>query len=272
MSFAVAMEYVETNPVMKIPPPELDQAERVAPTLEETARILLVVEAEHPDFHTYLWVAAEEGGRRGETLALRWRDVDFEGAAITIRGTISVGEDGLQYRPTTKTKRTRTVAISDVTLELLRQHYARMEGRLSAAAGQSAELKPDDFVFSGGEGSRRTLIDGQPWRPDSATRRFRRAKMAADVATDISLHGLRHTMTELFSAGVDPRTVMGRAGHSSEATTMEVYAKVRPAIDRLAADLWGRMLDAKLRELRDQQPDMSPAPEARACVVRGIDP
>jgi integrase len=72
MSYAVAMEYVESNPVKKIPPPPLDGGEREAPTLEETAKILLCAEKHDPDFLTYLWVAAEEGGRRGETLALRW--------------------------------------------------------------------------------------------------------------------------------------------------------------------------------------------------------
>ena len=45
-------------------------------------------------------------------------------------------------------------------------------------------------------------------------------------------------ITEMLPAGVDPRTVMGRAGHSSEATTMTVYAKVRPAIDSAAAEMW----------------------------------
>ncbi len=119
MAYAVAMEYVETNPVMKVPPPEHEHTERLAPTLDETARILLAAEASDADFHTYLWVAAEEGGRRGETLALRWRDVDFEHAAICIRATISVGDDGSQYRPCTKTKRNRTIAVSALTLELL---------------------------------------------------------------------------------------------------------------------------------------------------------
>jgi integrase len=59
-------------------------------------------------------------------------------------------------------------------------------------------------------------------------------------------------ITEMLAAGVDPRTVMGRAGHSSEATTMSVYAKVRPAIDSAAAEMWGQLLDSKLRELRDE--------------------
>jgi integrase len=60
-------------------------------------------------------------------------------------------------------------------------------------------------------------------------------------------------ITEMLAAGVDPRTVMGRAGHSSESTTLTVYAKVRPAIDAAAAEMWGQLLEAKLDELRDQQ-------------------
>jgi integrase len=59
-------------------------------------------------------------------------------------------------------------------------------------------------------------------------------------------------ITEMLAAGVDPRTVMGRAGHSSETTTMTVYAKVRPAIDSAAAEVWGQLLEAKLDELREK--------------------
>jgi integrase len=57
-------------------------------------------------------------------------------------------------------------------------------------------------------------------------------------------------ITELLAIGVDPRTVMNRAGHSSEATTMTVYAKVRPAVDSAAAALWGHLLQEKLSQLR----------------------
>ena len=54
LSYAVAMEYVESNAAMKVPPPETDAMERVAPTLEETARILLEAEVSDRDFLTYL--------------------------------------------------------------------------------------------------------------------------------------------------------------------------------------------------------------------------
>jgi integrase len=251
MSYAVAMEYCESNPVMKVPPPELDAVERMAPTVEETAKILLAAEREDPPFLTYLWVAAEEGGRRGETLALRWGGIDFTHGTITIDSTVTNGEDGVQVRSRTKTKKPRTIAVSSMTLTHLAEHRTRVEAVLTQLSGAPVTVGPRDLVFSGGVGSRRHPGDGLPWRPDSTTRRFKVLKQTAGVRAEIDLHGLRHTMvTELLAAGVDPRTVMGRAGHSSEAMTMTVYAKVRPAIDAAAAEMWGHMLQTKLDELR----------------------
>ncbi|HEY8523814.1 MAG TPA: tyrosine-type recombinase/integrase [Acidimicrobiales bacterium] len=207
MSYAVAMEYAESNPVMKVPPPELPEAERVAPTVEEAAQLLLYAEEDDPLFHAYLWVAAEEGGRRGETLALRWKGVDFERSCVTIDSVISAGVDGVQVRGRTKTKKPRTIAVSRFTLDLLAERKQAIEKALSSAAGKPVTVDPEAFVFSGGSGSRRHPLDGKPWRPDSTTRRFRRLKERAGVRPEVDLHGLRHTMiTELLAAGVDPRT------------------------------------------------------------------
>lgn len=251
MSHGVAMEYAESNPVMKVRPPEPDGGRRIAPTLDDAARILLAAEQSDPGFLTFLWVAAEEGGRRGETLALRWRDVDVERSCITIRSVISAGIDGVQTRDRTKTNTPRTISVSSITLERLAAHKAWTEMGMSAVTGRHPAVAPDDYVFSGGAGSRRQPFDGKPWRPDSTTRRFRRVKARAGVSADIDLHGLRHTMiTELLRAGIDPRTVMGRAGHSSEAMTMSVYGKVRPLTDAAAANSWGEQLEAKLADVR----------------------
>jgi integrase len=245
------MEYIESNPVMKVPPPEVPPSGRIAPTVEETAHLLLKAEETDPEFLTFLWVTAEGGGRRGETLALRWRDVDFDRGTLTITQTVTTGEDGVKLRPTTKTGRGRTIAVSAFTLARLLEHRDRVEQRMSLVTESPSAVDPGDLVFSGGEGSRRTLLDGKPWRPESTSRRFRLLKAAAQVRPEVDLHGLRHTMiTELLAVGVDPRTVMGRAGHRSEATTMSVYAKVRPAVDAAAAEMWGHILNDKLEELR----------------------
>lgn len=268
MSYAAAMEYVETNPVMRVPPPEAPPSSRVAPTIEETARILMTAGELDPDFQAFLWIAAEEGGRRGETLGLRWGDIDFDRGVLTITQTVTTGEDGVAIRPRTKTGKARTIAISPVSVAHLVALRSRVEERLSQVADHPATVDPGALVFSGGEGSRRNPLDGRPWRPESTSRRFREIKIAAGVRAEIDLHGLRHTMiTELVGHGVDPRTVMARAGHSSEATTMGIYAKVRPAVDAAAAELWGRLLADKLEELK-----LTASPPAVTAAGRTGDP
>ena len=54
-------------------------------------------------------VAAFTGLRLGELLALRWGDVDFTDARLTVARAVSAGEEA----PTTKSRRFRTVPISD---------------------------------------------------------------------------------------------------------------------------------------------------------------
>lgn len=147
--------------------------------MEERAHLLLAAEREDPEFLTYLWVAAEEGGRRGETLALRWGAVDFGTAQLTIDSTATRGEDGVRIRPRTKTNKPRRVAVSMLTLQHLAAHRKRVEALMSPAAGHPLTVSPNDLVFSGGTGSHRIPLDGQPWRPDSTTRRFRRLKETA---------------------------------------------------------------------------------------------
>ncbi|MGH9076206.1 MAG: tyrosine-type recombinase/integrase, partial [Acidimicrobiales bacterium] len=135
MSYAAAMEYVETNPVMRVPPPAVPPSTRLAPTVEETARLLLAAEEHDPDFLVFLWIAAEEGGRRGETLGLRWRDIDFERGVLTISRTVTTGEDGVRIRPNTKTAKARTIAVSPVSIAHLAGLRDRVEERMSLAAG-----------------------------------------------------------------------------------------------------------------------------------------
>lgn len=242
MAYAVAMEHADSNPVMKVPPPELGDVERAAPTIEETARILVLAESD-PAFLTYLWLAAEAGGRRGEVLGLRWGSIDVDAGVMRISETISIGDDGVQSRPTTKSKKDRPVALSSITLRHLAAHRRRVEEQLSELAGQPTTVPSTRHVFT----SPADPGAGRPWRPDSTSRKFARFRDAAGVSSAVTLHGLRRSMiTDLLEAGVSPRTVMSRAGHTSEAMTMSVYAQVRPPADAAASELYGQLLEAEV--------------------------
>jgi len=66
--------------------------------------------------------------------------------------------------------------------------------------------------------------DGTPLRPDWVTQRFGRL---TGQLPRIPLHGLRHThATALLSAGVHPRIVQERLGHSSARVTLDIYSLV----------------------------------------------
>ena len=52
----------------------------------------------------------------------------------------------------------------------------------------------------------------------------------------LTLHGLSHAhATMALTAGVNPKTISERLGHSSIATTMDVYSHVLPGLQEEAA-------------------------------------
>jgi integrase len=70
-----------------------------------------------------------------------------------------------------------------------------------------------------------------------------RANLAAADRWDFRLHDLRHyTATQLFAAGLNPKTVADRLGHADPSVTLRVYtantdAQAQEAADSLEAGL-----------------------------------
>lgn len=67
-------------------------------------------------------------------------------------------------------------------------------------------------------------------------RLFAPAVAKAKLDPALTFHALRHVaITAMVDAGVHPRVMQGRAGHATSKLTMELYAHVPEAADRLAA-------------------------------------
>jgi integrase len=150
-------------------------------------------------------VAAYAGLRRGELVALRWRDVDFAGRKLIVRRSLS-GETEVR---STKSRRARHVPLPDqaeTALERLRQR-----GDFTG---------PDDYVFASRLGRR---LD-----PSALRRRFERARDASGLEP-MRFHDLRHTYGSLLVAGgIDLPSVKAAMGQS-HITTTERYLHARPA-------------------------------------------
>ncbi len=153
-------------------------------------------------------VAAYAGLRRGELVALRWKDIDFPGRKITVVRSMS----GDVLTNSTKSRRARDVPLPD-------QAAAALD-RLSRRVDFTG---PNEYVFCNRY--------GRQLEPSALRRRFERARDAAGLPA-LRFHGLRHTYGSLLvGGGVDLVSVQSAMGHAHIATTQR-YLHARPATEQ----------------------------------------
>jgi integrase len=87
--------------------------------------------------------------------------------------------------------------------------------------------------------------DGTYIHPDGFGKAFKRLQKKAGVPV-IRFHDLRHTHATLaLQAGVHPRVVSERLGHSTVAMTLDTYSHVIPALQEDAAQRIAELLFAE---------------------------
>ncbi|QIG92160.1 tyrosine-type recombinase/integrase [Bradyrhizobium sp. 6(2017)] len=166
------------------------------------------------------------GARRGEALAIRWGDVNFQKNVVRIERSLEQTKGSLRVKsPKTKNGR-RSVTVSPWLAAELRSHRARQdERRLALGMGRAPDDSP---VFAGWNGEFRS--------PSRLSQDFAAAMDALNI--DCTLHGLRHThVSQLIAAGLDVLTISRRIGHASPAITLNVYSHMFSNTDTRAADI-----------------------------------
>jgi integrase len=173
---------------------------------EEVMALVRAADSEQ-DAVIYL-TAAFTGLRRGELLALRWRDIDFAGSVIRVRASFASGA-----LTTPKSGKVRSVPMAS--------HVAQALAKLSARGSLAGE---DDLVFVGELG---TYLDGSALR-----RRYEKALERAGLRR-LRFHDLRHTFGTRMIAKADIRRVQEWMGHADVQTTMR-YLHYAPRADDAA--------------------------------------
>ena len=199
------------------------------------AALRTMIDAAGTELLAYLLVAADTGARRGEVSALRWSDLDLIGRAVTINRSVTT--TGIVK--STKTDRERQVALAARIVSALEAH--RLE-QAETALGFGVKVPPSAHVFP--HFDRDGFDFATPWRPHSWSHRVRRLRTQLELGPEVTIRNLRHYVaTNMLTSGVDVRTVAGRLGHATPATTLNVYAHFQPAADRAAADILARALE-----------------------------
>jgi len=168
--------------------------------------------------------------RRGEVLGLRWGDVDFDTAHLSVtRSLISVGYELHETRGKSRTAR-RAINLDPRTIDVL--HSWRQQ-----RADEDPEFDGDDL-----DGHVFARPDGTPTHPQLLSDAFQKLVHRSGLPR-IRFHDLRHThATLLLKAGVPIKVVSERLGHSTPGFTMATYQHVIPGMQQQAAQTFADIL------------------------------
>jgi integrase len=221
-SDAVRAGHLVVNPGAAADPPS-PRASRapVFPVWSPAELARFLESAKHDPHYVAFHVAAATGLRRGELLGLRWCDIDDVARQLhVVQTVVEVAHEARISPPKTERSR-RLVALDARTCELLAQHRKTIESHVT-------NLDDHSLVFC--------TERGDPIHPALFSYYFQRRVRLAGVHR-IRLHDLRHTHATLaLRAGIHPKVVSERLGHSTVTITLDTYSHVLPSMQRRAAE------------------------------------
>jgi integrase len=235
LGHAATWGIVATNIAAVVRPPPVPEREITILTEKQIGAVLRYLEGR--TLRPIVSFLLGTGARRGEALALRWKDLDLDKGIVRIERSLEQTKGALRFKsPKTKNGR-RNVSISPWLVAELRAHRSRQQQRrLSLGLGRAPD---DSLVFA--------RSDGSPRSPHWLTQKFALAMTALKL--DCTLHGLRHThVSQLIAAGLDVLTISRRIGHASASITLDVYGHMFANSDGRAAEIIEAMF-ARAHEL-----------------------
>lgn len=171
-------------------------------------------------------VCIATGMRRGECLALKWIDLNYDTMEISINETVStvtfISKDGTRdYKTIIQVPKTkgsvRTIPLP-VTLKPIFDKMKIRQNENKLKIGESYNKENDGYIFLTENGN---LIDSS-----NLSRSWKRYLKKVGIRY-IKLHALRHTYaTRQFEAGLPLKTVSVLLGHSSTEITSNTYTHV----------------------------------------------
>ena len=236
LKYGVRQGILVRNPAEAVTPPH---GQSKKPAMVGANRLQLILEAaKESPYYVLFFTLAYTGLRRSELLGLRWGDIDLEKATLSVVQTLQLLRNGEYIFGEPKSKRSRRQIALSPSLAVLLWEYRLKQEQARRLLGKP--LVPMDLVFS--------QPDGRPFRPNSVTRAFQVLVESVGLK-GVRLHDLRHAhATVLLHQGVHPKIVQERLGHSSVATTLDIYSHVLPGLQEAAARRFDEGLESALTE------------------------
>ena len=237
LQYGVSIDLIPANPCDKVIAPRLEREIDTNKHFWNVAEVNAFLEharayrdpVAYPLFRLMLYT----GLRKGEALALRWCDIDFNNLTLTINQNLSASEDGKLIISTPKTKKScATLPIDKQTIEALKDWKIEQSKRFTILGG-SALLDKKALIF-------RVVPTDTPFSFSKLRDMLRTLSHLANVPI-IRVHDLRHTQaTLLLESGANIKDVQERLRHQDISTTLQTYSHVseerkRDTIDNLVS-------------------------------------
>ncbi len=227
---AVKWGLIPRNVAEAVDPPRLPKKEMQPLTPQQTKRFLAAAKGERLEALYLLSIST--GLRQGESLGLKWEDIDFDRRALQVKRTLSVTKKGILFVPPKSAKGRRSITLTIPAIEALRKHKMAQEKE-----GQKLGNLWEDhgLVFPN--------QSGKPMYPWTLTKRFKKILKEADLP-EIRFHDLRHTCaTLLLSKGIHPKIVQEILGHSTISITLDTYSHLLPNMQSKAVSAMEDIID-----------------------------
>jgi len=166
----------------------------------------------------FIMLAGCMGLRRGETLGLRWNDIDFKDKVIHVRKTkVRSKEKGIVEKDTKNYKSIRDISVNGKTIEILKKWKRK-------------KMFDSEFVCN-------------EFNPNTYSGHFKLLLENLELP-HTRFHDLRHfAATFMLKSGVSDKVASERLGHSNVTTTREIYQHVLKEMDREAAKKLDKLME-----------------------------
>jgi integrase len=200
---------ISPNVIADVKPPKEDRREVDVLSPKQVKELLSVA---HGDRLEAVYVLGATCGLRvGESLALRWEDVDLDKGILKVRRTLW---NGRVFPPKTTTSH-RTLKLPKIALEALKKH---------------AKKNNDGWLFPTKNGTPVGAANFWQWGWKPMLRKAR-------LPESTHYHDLRHGVASfLLSQNVPVPVVSKYLGHADPSITLRIYAHVINGMEDLAAD------------------------------------
>lgn len=224
---------ITINPAKRVSLPSMRNVEKRRNYFQpgDEKRILAVLENEPIKWRAFINVLAVTGIRLGEAIGLKWEKVDFDKNEILIDRAVKYDGANNLYEGTTKTGRSRYVAVPPQTMNLLKKYRVwQTERRLFM--GDIWQGAP--YVFCNETGG--TL------NPTTVYSYMQGLSKKYNLP-HLNPHAFRHSAASIMiTSGVDIVTVSKMLGHKDVTTTLNIYAHAINEASRNASDTMAQAL------------------------------